>query len=249
VSYAVEVEGLHKSYGRLKVLNGVSFKVRTGEFCCILGPSGCGKTTLLRILAKLTPFEKGSVKVFGRHVDKSSSPPPDLAMVFQEPRLLKWRTVKGNVELALQLRKGRLEEEDRGLIKEVLRKVGLADHLDAYPHELSGGMRQRVALARALVVRPKLLLLDEPLTGLDVKTRRELQDEMLRIWSREGLTVLFVTHDPAEAAYLAQRIVVLSDKPTKVKEMLEVAISRPRDPSSPEMEEVVELIKNCFYSK
>lgn len=244
MNYAIEVDGLCKSYGELKVLNGVSFKVREGEFCCILGPSGCGKTTLLKILARLTPFNGGLVRVLGR--DVATSMPPDLAMVFQEPRLLKWRTVRGNVELALQLRKGRLEGADRGLIEEALRKVGLANYLNSYPHELSGGMRQRVALARALVVKPRLLLLDEPLTGLDVKTRKELQDEILKIWSRNGLTILFVTHDPAEAAYLAQRIVVFSDKPTRVKEVVEVDVPRPRDPSSPEMKEVEERIRTSL---
>ncbi|RLF07389.1 MAG: ABC transporter ATP-binding protein, partial [Thermoprotei archaeon] len=170
-----------------------------------------------------------------------------LALVFQDPRLLKWRTVRGNVELALQLRKGALSSDDAKLVEECLSKVGLADYMDAYPHELSGGMKQRVALARALVVKPRLLLLDEPLTGLDVRTRRELQDEVLKLWRREGLTVLFVTHDPAEAAYLAERVIVFSDKPTRVKEVIEVQAPRPRDPSSPEMRELGERIKACFY--
>ena len=247
MSYAVEVEGLRKSYGGLKVLSGVSLKVKEGEFCCILGPSGCGKTTFLKVLAKLTPFERGTVRVLGRDVRNDSSYLSELALVFQEPRLLRWRTVRGNVELALQLRRGSLREGDAALVEECLRKVGLADWLDAYPHELSGGMRQRVALARALVVRPKLLLLDEPLTGLDVRTRRELQDEMIKLWMSEGLTVLFVTHDPAEAAYLAQRVVVFSDKPTKVKGVVEVEAPKPVDPSSPELKEVEERVRSYFY--
>lgn len=247
MSYAIQVEGLRKSYGELKVLDGVSFKVRVGEFCCVLGPSGCGKTTLLKILAGLTSFDGGRVEVLGRDVKRDSSYSSTLALVFQEPRLLKWRTVRGNVELALQLRKGALSSDDVKLVEEYLSKVGLADYMDSYPHELSGGMKQRVALARALVVKPKLLLLDEPLTGLDVRTRRELQDEVLELWRREGLTVLFVTHDPAEAAYLAQRVIVFSDKPTRVKEVIEVQAPRPRDPSSPEMREVEERIKSCFY--
>jgi ABC-type nitrate/sulfonate/bicarbonate transport system ATPase subunit len=247
VSYAVEVEGLHKSYGGLKVLSGVSLKVKEGEFCCILGPSGCGKTTFLKVLARLTPFERGTVRVLGRDVKNDPSYLSELALVFQEPRLLRWRTVRGNVELALQLRRGSLREGDAALVEECLRKVGLADWLDAYPHELSGGMRQRVALARALVVRPKLLLLDEPLTGLDVRTRRELQDEMIKLWMSEGLTVLFVTHDPAEAAYLAQRVVVFSDKPTKVKGVVEVEAPKPMDPSSPELKEVEERVRSYFY--
>lgn len=247
MSYAVEVEGLHKSYGGLKVLSGVSLKVKEGEFCCILGPSGCGKTTFLKVLARLTPFERGTVRVLGRDVKNDPSYLSELALVFQEPRLLRWRTVRGNVELALQLRRGSLREGDAALVEECLRKVGLADWLDAYPHELSGGMRQRVALARALVVRPKLLLLDEPLTGLDVRTRRELQDEMIKLWMSEGLTVLFVTHDPAEAAYLAQRVVVFSDKPTKVKGVVEVEAPKPMDPSSPELKEVEERVRSYFY--
>jgi len=206
---AIYVDGLRKSYGKLLVLDGVSFKVKDGEFCCVLGPSGCGKTTLLKILAKLASFDEGVVRVGGSDVKSDESYLLDLGVVFQEPRLLKWRTVRDNVKLSVELRKGRLEESDEREVERCLKLVGLEEYADAYPHELSGGMKQRVALARALAVKPRILLMDEPLTGLDVRTRRELQDEILKVWLGERLTILFVTHDPREAIYLAEKIVEL----------------------------------------
>ena len=245
---AIYVDRLRKYYGDLLVLDGVSFKVKDGEFCCILGPSGCGKTTLLKILAKLTSFDEGVVKVKGFDVRDDESYLSNLSVVFQEPRLLKWRTVRENVRLGLELRKGKLSAKDEVVVDECLKLVGLEGYADAYPHELSGGMRQRVALARALAVKPRILLMDEPLTGLDVRTRRELQDEILRVWRRENLTVLFVTHDLREAIYLAEKIVVFSDKPTKVKAVVPVDLPRPRDLSDPACARLEEEVRELFYA-
>ncbi|MEM4700210.1 MAG: ABC transporter ATP-binding protein [Candidatus Nezhaarchaeales archaeon] len=240
---AIVVRGLRKSYGRRPVLAGVTFEVEEGEFVCVLGPSGCGKTTLLRILARLTPLDGGEAYVEGCDVRRDDSYLDRLSVVFQEPRLLKWRTVRENVALALELREGSLSEDGMKRVDEALSLVGLAELADAYPHELSGGQRQRVALARSLVVRPRVLLMDEPLSDLDVRTRAELQDEILRIWAGEGMTVLFVTHDPWEAIYLADRIVVFSDRPTVVRGVLEVGAERPRRRGDPEVAEVEEEVR------
>lgn len=246
---AVVVRGLRKSYGRLPVLAGVTFEVEEGEFACILGPSGCGKTTLLRILARLTPFDGGEAYVDGCDVRRDDSYLDCLSVVFQEPRLLKWRTVRENVALALELREGGLGEEGLRRVDEALSLVGLAELADAYPHELSGGQRQRVALARSLVVRPRILFMDEPLSDLDIRTRAELQDEILRIWAREGVTVLFVTHDLWEAIYLADRIIVFSDRPTVVKGVLEVNAERPRSREDPEVAEIEEEVRRLFGAR
>lgn len=246
---AVVVRGLRKSYGPHLVLAGVTFEVEEGEFTCILGPSGCGKTTLLRILAGLIPFDGGEVLVWGSDVRRDGSYLDRLSVVFQEPRLLKWRTVRENVALALELREGRLDGEGARRVDEALSLVGLAEFADAYPHELSGGQRQRVALARALVVRPSLLLMDEPLSDLDIRTRAELQDEILRIWAREGMTVLFVTHDLWEAVYLADRIIVFSDRPTVVGGALRVDASRPRSRSDPEVAKIEEEVRGLFGAR
>ena len=245
---SISVEGLRKSFGGLLVLDGVTFTVDRGELCCVLGPSGCGKTTLLRIIAGLLGFDSGRVVVEGVEVRPGRRAYCEVGVVFQEPRLLKWRTVRENVRLGLELRKGRLSAEDEVAVDECLKLVGLDGYADAYPHELSGGMRQRVALARALAVKPRVLLMDEPLTGLDVRARRELQDEILRVWRREGLTVLFVTHDLREAIYLAEKIVVFSDKPTKVKAVVPVDLPRPRDLSDPACARLEEEVRGLFYA-
>ncbi|RLF18826.1 MAG: ABC transporter ATP-binding protein [Thermoprotei archaeon] len=248
MKYAITISDLKKSYGNLLVLDGISFNVKNSEFCCVLGPSGCGKTTLLKILAKLTSFDGGSVDVQGSNVKEDDGFLSSISVVFQEPRLLRWRTVRENVRLSVELRKGKVEAEDEELVDSCLRMVGLQAYSNAYPHELSGGMKQRVALARALAVKPKILLMDEPLTGLDVRTRKELQEEILKVWSEENLTILFVTHDPKEAIYLAERIVVFSDKPTRVKDIIDVDIPRPRDLSSSEALALERYIYNCFYA-
>ncbi|MCX8205105.1 MAG: ABC transporter ATP-binding protein [Candidatus Nezhaarchaeota archaeon] len=246
---AIVVRDLHKSYGPHRVLAGVTFEVEEGGFTCILGPSGCGKTTLLRILAKLTPFNRGEVLVHGSDIRRDSSYLDRLSVVFQEPRLLKWRTVRENVSLALELREGGLGREGAERVEEALSLVGLAELADAYPHELSGGQKQRVALARSLVVKPSILLMDEPLSDLDVRTRTELQDEILRIWTREGTTILFVTHDLWEAVYLADRIVVFSDRPTAVRGVLKGDAERPRSRKDPRVAELEEEVRRLFGAR
>lgn len=225
---AVVVSGLHKNFGRLEVLSGIEFDVKQGELVCILGPSGCGKTTILRIIAGLLPFDGGTVLLNGEDIAKTRDYQRQISVVFQEPRLLPWRNVWQNVRLSLELRQDQVEADDEQLIGQALALVGLSEFVEAYPHQLSGGMRQRVSLARALVTQPQVLFMDEPLTGLDLRNREELQDEILRIWSEKGMSLIWVTHAPEEAVYLADRIIVLSRRPTTIRAVLPVNLPRPR---------------------
>lgn len=242
----IKAEDLHKSFGSLSVLRSVSFGIYEGEFTCILGPSGCGKTTIIRILAKLIPFDNGRISVHGEDLRSNDDYLRDLSVVFQEPRLLQWRTVEENVRLALELKKGVTDEKDGAIVRDTLSIVRLLDFADSYPRELSGGMNQRVALARALATEPGILLMDEPLTGLDLRTRAELQDEIMRIWNDEGVTTIFVTHDLNEALYLADRVIILSDRPTSVKDVLRVDMSRPRNMNDKRTIDLATHIKELF---
>jgi ABC-type nitrate/sulfonate/bicarbonate transport system ATPase subunit len=245
------IEGLHKRFGSLVVLNEVSFSIREGEFICVLGPSGCGKTTLLRIIAQLIPFDGGRIFVRGNDIRSNEKEGylEDLGVVFQEPRLLYWRTVEENVKLSLELKRGKRGNNDEAVVRDALSMVGLVDFTDAFPHELSGGMKQRVALARALVTEPSMLLMDEPLTGLDLRTRADLEDEILGIWEKKGMTLIFVTHDPREAIYMADRIIVLSDRPTRVKDTLNVMLNRPRNRDDHRIKALENRIREFFGYK
>jgi len=220
----IVVSNLEKTYatrGRAQVhaLAGISVEVGAGEFITIVGQSGCGKTTLLKILAGLLPRSAGSVTLRGRLVD---GPSRDIGIVFQDPVLLPWRTVFDNV-LGLD----RKSSGSRAM--DLLGLVGLEGFEDKYPHELSGGMRQRVAIARALVHDPSLLLMDEPFGALDAMTREFMNLELLRIWQESGKTIVFITHSIPEAAFLADRVVVMSARPGRIQEIVDVRLSRPRD--------------------
>lgn len=199
----IKVSNLRKSFGKLKVLDGIDFKIKKGELVSFLGPSGCGKTTLIRILADLLQHDDGNISVGA-----------EVGVMFQEPRLLPWRTVKENISLGLELQDKTIDNEK---IEEMLKLVDLYDFKDMYPSELSGGMKQRVALARTLVTEPRILLMDEPLSALDPITRKMLQNKILKIHKKKKLTTLLVTHSIEEAARLGNRIIVLSQRPTKVK--------------------------------
>lgn len=238
----LKIDNLSKSFGKLAVLDDINFSVYAGEFITILGPSGCGKTTLLHTIAGLVPFETGSVKVAGRDANGRDS--RDFGMVFQEPRLLPWRTTYDNVRLPFELLG--CADGSQEAIEASLALVGLIDFAASYPHELSGGMRSRVALARALAPDPKLLIMDEPLTGLDVRTCEELQDEILRIWSTRRMSLIWVTHNPDEAVYLADRIIVLSRRPTTIQAILPVELPRPRDRQHPEAQRLSDEIRRLF---
>ena len=205
----IQVAGLAVRFGDRAILDGLTFNVERGEFLCVLGPSGCGKTTLLRVIGGLLPPTSGTVRVGGEPAERAW---PRCAFVFQSPRLVPWRTALANVRLAEELRRGRAN----GDATRYLAMVGLADLADRYPSMLSGGERQRVALARALVVEPEVILMDEPFSALDPTTRSRLREELLRIWRAEKRTIVFVTHDAAEADALATRVLVLTDRPARI---------------------------------
>jgi NitT/TauT family transport system ATP-binding protein len=223
-SIALDIEGVTHRYdldGRdLQVLDNVSIVIEPGEFVALLGPSGCGKSTLLRLAAGLETPTTGRVLEDGRPI---TAPDPDRILVFQDATLFPWRTVRDNVAIGLEARGVIRELEYR--IDEVLKLVKLEGFADVYPHQLSGGMAQRAALARALVNDPKLLLLDEPFGKLDSLTRLRMQNEFLELWKSAGFTALLVTHDVEEALLLADRVIVLSDRPASI--VAEVRVDRP----------------------
>lgn len=230
---AIEISGVTQAFrttdgGDLPVLDDVTLSIEAGEFVALVGPSGSGKSTLIRLLAGLDTPLFGTVEVGGRLVAK---PDPKRALVFQNPTLLPWRTVYDNVALGPQAR-GELATSRRR-IDEALATVGLTDFADAWPAQLSGGMAQRAALARALVGDPEVLLLDEPLGALDALTRRVLQGELHRLWEQRRFTAVLITHDVSEALVLADRIVIFSPRPARIREIVAVDAARPRDESAP----------------
>ena len=206
-------------------LTDLTLAVAKGEFVSIVGPSGCGKSTFLNIVLGLIKQDSGTLQFNGTPI---TGPGQERAMVFQEFGLLPWRTVVGNVELGLEL-KGTPAAERAQRAAELIKLVGLNGFESHYPHELSGGMKQRVGLARALATEPQVLLMDEPFAALDAQTRDLMQTELLQIWERTKKTVLFVTHSIEEAAYLSDRVIVMTARPGRTKEVLKIDLPRPRD--------------------
>ncbi len=209
-------------------LKDMSLNVERGEFLSLLGPSGCGKSTALRIIAGLGAASSGSIEWPGSRLNARGLPQGEVGFVFQEPTLMPWSTVFSNVFLPLKL-EGVGKSEARPRVMETLSSVGLADFAEAYPRELSGGMKMRVSIARALVTKPRLLLMDEPFAALDEITRQKLNDDVLRLWSRSGITVIFVTHSVFESAYLSNRIVVMKARPGQVYTDIPLATPTDRD--------------------
>jgi len=225
----LEVRDLGKRFkavqGECTALDGISFKTHRREFVCVIGPSGCGKSTLIRILAGLEAQTSGSVLLDGKPVQ---GPGADRGMVFQGYTLFPWLTVKKNVMFGLKMNGHSTLHAEREALQ-WLDLVGLTKFANAYPHQLSGGMKQRVAIARALANRPRILLMDEPFGALDAQTRAKMQTHLLDIWRNIDVTVLFITHDLDEAIFLADRILVLKANPGEVQELIEVPVPRPRD--------------------
>lgn len=227
----LEVDHVGMTYGTgpgaFTAIDDISFSVQPGELVSIVGPSGAGKTTLLRCLSGLMQPTKGTVTLFDEEVTK---PPRAMALVFQDysRSLLPWLDVHSNVAMPLKTRGVPKSDRDR-LAGEALGSVGLGDHVDKFPWQLSGGMQQRTAIARALAYQPEVLLMDEPFASVDAQTRAELEDLLLQVWTDHGLTVILVTHDIDESVYLADRVVVLSASPTTVQETLDIGLPRPRD--------------------
>jgi NitT/TauT family transport system ATP-binding protein len=228
----LEFVSVRKSYQspageRLLALADFSLQVGGGRFVTVVGPSGCGKTTLLRMAAGLIPADSGQIRLDGAAL---TSPSPKMSMVFQGIGLMPWRTVESNVALGIRLQahRAKLTAKEADLIAATLGMVGLKGFERYYPYQLSGGMQQRVGLARALVRQPEILLMDEPFGALDAQTRAVLQDELLTLWTRVKSTVLFITHDLDEAIYLSDMVVIMSRRPGRIKQVLDVKLPRPR---------------------
>ena len=225
----LDVRHLHKVFnpasGPVTVLKDISFKTHRREFLCVIGPSGCGKSTLARILAGLEPYNAGEALLDGVAIER---PGRDRGMVFQGYTLFPWLSVKRNVMFGLEVN----GMEPQAAAREAslwLELVGLDKFANAYPHELSGGMKQRVAIARALVNQPRILLMDEPFGALDAQTRARMQSHLLEIWRNIDITIVFITHDLDEAIFLADRILVLKAHPGEIQELIEVPVPRPRN--------------------
>lgn len=210
---------------RLLAVDRLRLTVGCEEFVTILGPSGCGKSTTLMVLAGLVKKTRGSVQVNGAEV---SGPGPDRALVFQDFALLPWRTVADNIRMGFQFRRGHPNAKRADAISEMIEIVGLEGFENHYPHELSGGMRQRVGIARALAADPDILLMDEPFGALDAQTRELMGDELLRIWEQRKKTVVFITHSIDEAVYLGDRVAVMTGRPGKIREIIDIELPRPR---------------------
>jgi NitT/TauT family transport system ATP-binding protein len=225
-----------------QVIDDISFRTTEGEFLCILGPSGCGKTTLLKIIAGLIDPSSGDIIYSGNNTDG-----PNNSMVFQEHGVFPWMNVIDNVAFGLEMR-GISRKERYVQSLDFLKRVGLAQYATRNPHELSVGMRQRIAIARAFVNNPAILLMDEPFGSLDAQTRLILQDELLKIWSERKKTVIFVTHDIDEAILLGDRVLVMTRGPGKIREVITVGISRPRNLQMESTQEFVDIRMKIWNS-
>jgi NitT/TauT family transport system ATP-binding protein len=248
---AVELLDVQKTFrhdgGFVEVLEGIDCEFAAGEFVAFLGPSGCGKSTLLRMVAGLLEPSGGEVRVDGVQVTR---PPGSMGMVFQEDALLEWRKVVDNVLLPAEIRKTSLSgQEAKARAMELLERVGLDSFANAWPSQLSGGMKQRAALCQALFHRPKLLLMDEPFGALDALTREQMQRDLQEVWLTERNTVLFVTHSISEAVWLADRVLVFSPRPARILADLRIDLPRPRGAEtlrSPEFSELTATVYDLF---
>ena len=249
----VQIKAVEKIYegrnGKTVALNGVNLDIYDNEFICVVGPSGCGKSTLLNIIAGLHEASSGEVLVDGVKVEGTGV---DRGVVFQQYALFPWLTVKKNVMFGLKLKKDLTDAQREEIAMKYIKMVGLEKFVDAYPKELSGGMKQRVAIARAYAVNPSLLLMDEPFGALDAQTRTQLQTELLKTWEEEKKTCFFITHDVEEAILLATKVIVMSARPGRIKEIIDIDIPYPRGQESkmlPRFTELKNYIWNMVYKE
>lgn len=245
----IRVEHVSKEFqsarGPLAAVDDISLEVRDSEIICIVGPSGCGKSTLLRMIAGLDQATKGRILLGGKTV---TGPSPSLGFVFQEYTLFPWRTVKKNVEFGLELKNASPTEMSE-IADRYIDMVGLSKFKDSYPHQLSGGMKQRTAIARTLAVGPSILLMDEPFGALDAQTRNILQEQLLLIWEKEKIKMIFVTHNVDEAVFLADRVAIMTARPGRFKEIIDINLPRPRKRTDPEVNKVRDLILKSLFEE
>lgn len=238
----VTVNNLTKYYGDLLVLNDINFEVYKGELLCIVGPTGCGKTTFLNCLSGFIPINNGNILVDGQPADPKIH---NIAFVFQEVSAIPWLTVEDNIRFGLKIKRLPTEViEER--VEKMLELVGLTKYRSYFPQQLSASMEQRVVIARNFAINPDLLLMDEPYGQLDIKLRYYLEDELMRIWKELGSTVAFITHNIEEAVYLAERILILSPKPSTIKEEVIVDLPRPRHFDDPEFVKIRDYVTECI---
>jgi NitT/TauT family transport system ATP-binding protein len=244
----IEIRSVSKTYAlqaqTIHALKDADLTIRKGEFVCLIGASGCGKSTLLRIIAGFESPSAGEALMWGKPID---GPDPTRGMVFQDYALFPWLSVRDNIGFGPRSR-GRPRAEIRETTDRFIEMVGLNRFANAYPHQLSGGMRQRVAIARVLANDAEIVLMDEPFGALDALTRERLQEELLEIWQRTGLTVVFVTHAIEEAIYLADRVVVMTPGPGRIESDNHLHIPRPRDIASPEFNEIRRELSSRLHS-
>ena len=244
----LKIDNVKKIYqtrkGEMTALNGVNLDIKENEFICVVGPSGCGKSTLLNIIAGLDTPTSGAVYIDGKKIEGTGT---ERGVVFQQYALFPWLTVLKNVMFGLKLQ-GKSDAEAKEIAKKYIKMVHLEDFVNHYPKELSGGMKQRVAIARAYAVKPEVLLMDEPFGALDAQTRTQLQTELLKTWESERKTCFFITHDVDEAIILAQRVIVMSARPGRIKDIVDIDIPYPRDQETKMSPRFMEL-KNHIWSQ
>lgn len=232
--FKVEVKHLTKYFGNLHVLDNISFNIKKGEFVCVVGPTGCGKTTFLNLLTRIYMPTKGDIYIDGEPANPKKH---NLAFVFQEPSSIPWKTVEQNLRFGLEIKKLNKKEIDER-VNRIIALLGLEQFRNSYPHQLSVSTAQRIVIGRAFAMNPDLLLMDEPYGQMDIKLRFYLEDEVIRLWRELGTTVVFITHNIEEAVYLAERILILTNKPATIREEVIVDLPRPRKVSSPEFVEI-----------
>ena len=244
----LKIDNVKKIYqtrkGEMTALNGVNLDIKENEFICVVGPSGCGKSTLLNIIAGLDTPTSGAVYIDGKKIEGTGT---ERGVVFQQYALFPWLTVLKNVMFGLKLQ-GKSVAEAKEIAMKYIKMVQLEDFVNHYPKELSGGMKQRVAIARAYAVKPEVLLMDEPFGALDAQTRTQLQTELLKTWESERKTCFFITHDVDEAIILAQRVIVMSARPGRIKDIVDIDIPYPRDQETKMSPRFMEL-KNHIWSQ